>query len=216
MECGEQADEQADQRREAGGECERRVSMAIAPARGNSGGAECQQRVERRVRQDDSEDAADRREQQRLGEQLADDPRSRCAERSPYRSSLRRAAPCASSRLVTFTQAIVRSRMTAPSNGEQRRPDASRELVLQRIGDEAVLKRGPLRPRKLRQRRSRDRVELLARVVRSTFGSHTTHEAQVMTPLPAVQREVPGRTCSGDQISAAGSARSRSRAGGRQ
>ena len=61
------------------------------------------------------------------------------------------------------------------------------ELVLQWVRDEAVPKRRPLWAWILGQRRSRDRVELLLRALRINIRAHSTHQPQVMAPLPAVE-----------------------------
>ena len=83
--CWQQADEQAGQRGQTGGEHEDRPIDGDGTDARQFGWAERQQRVHGNVRQTDSQDAADSREQQRLGQQLADDPCSRCAERRSHR-----------------------------------------------------------------------------------------------------------------------------------
>ena len=163
------------------------------------------------MREDDAEDAADRREQQCLGEQLANDPRSRCTERSPYRE-------------LAVTRGALRKQQIGHVHAGDREEqndgagdcyqcgsDASRELVLQRIGNEAILKRGPLRPRILRQRRSGDRVELLDCALRIEVSSHATHEAQVMTPLATIEGKRRCRTSAATRSPPSDSGRSRTR-----
>ena len=75
VECGQEADEQADHRRQSRGEGKHRPVDDDCAAAGQLGRAERHQRVHRRVRENDSKGAADCREQQRFGKQLADDPR---------------------------------------------------------------------------------------------------------------------------------------------
>ena len=55
--------------------------------------------------------------------------------------------------------------------------------------DEAILERRPLWPREFRELGSRDLVELLSGAIRVGIRSNASHEAQVMPPLPAIERE---------------------------
>ena len=112
--CWQQADEQAGQRGQPGGEHEYRpIDRDGADAR-QFGRAECQQRVHCHCA----------RTMPRMPPRTASSSVSTSSWRmirnrdapSAVRtaSSVRRSAPCASSRLVAFTHAIVSSRITAP------------------------------------------------------------------------------------------------------
>ena len=114
----------------------------------------------------------------------------RCTERSPYRE-------------LAVTRGALRKQQIGHVHAGDREEqddgagdryqcgsDASRELVLQRVGNEAVLKRGPSRPRILRPASfGQSRPAPVAALADRRISSHATHEAQMMAPFPAVERK---------------------------